>query len=64
VISELLIPEADRDANKNKYWVKCLAEASGTSTARSSIISVDASLPVIANKEVDPSNNYLDITCS
>jgi hypothetical protein len=64
VISELLIPEADRDANKNKYWVKCLAEASGTSTARNATIGDGEILGVIANKEVDPSNNYLDITCS
>jgi hypothetical protein len=66
VNSELLIPEADRDANKNKYWVKCLAEASGTSEVFASGYNsvVNQSTPVIANKEVDPSNNYLDITCS
>lgn len=66
VISELLIPEADRDANKNKYWVKCLAEPRGTSEVFASGYTsvVDQSTPAIANKEVDPSNNYLDITCS
>jgi hypothetical protein len=66
VISEVLIPEADRDANKNKYWVKCLAEGSGSSEVFASGYTpvVTPSTPAIANKEVDPTANYLDITCS